>query len=375
MKNLKQVGLIGYYGVLHLLTIITSIIFIANTTSMNIPLAFLVSGIGVLVFTFVTKGKTPLALGLSGSYVAGVIYVSSTQGVEYAVGGALLAGVIYVLFAVLIKYFPKILNLFTPTILSLAILFIALNLLPIGVSVASLSPITGLVVFVSVLFLSQFKRTKALSFPLGIAVGTVAHSLLFGLQPSLTNGSLELIKPQFSMLSFTSISVIAVAVLFEALGDSKLVCDTVGTEYKPHRIIMGNGLATIVGALFGSSNPVTTYSESTGFLMDTKWFKWQSTIVTGLLLIVLALIPQVSVLISYIPTACFGGLLVYLFTMIMTHRISVLDLSDSKTQVLGIVGLGLFYLTPTLTTAISPIAVAMVGLVLTNVLLNKKVKC
>lgn len=372
MNKIKEFGQIGYYGILHLLTIITSIIFIASTTNMNLPLGFLVCGIGTLVFTLVTRGKTPLALGLSGSYVAGVIAVTSTQGIEYAVGGSLLAGVIYVLVAVLIKHYPKVLNLFTPTILSLAILLIALNLLPIGVSVVSLAPATGLVTFIAVLILSQIKKIKAYAFPLSLLLGTVFHSLTVGLEPTLSNGSIEFITPQFSMFAFTSISVVAIAVLFEALGDSKLVSDVTGTEYKPHRIILGNGLSTIIASLFGSSNPATTYTESTSFLMETKWFKWQSTVVTGLLLIALALIPQVSVLISYIPTAAFGGLLIYLFSMVASHRISTINLENDNNLLLGIVALGLFYVTPTVLPSVSPIAVAMIGLVLTNLILNKK---
>ena len=371
MNKIKEYGLISYYGILHLLTIITSIIFVANTTGMNMPLAFLVSGIGTLIFTLITKGKTPLALGLSGSYVAGVIAVSTTQGVEFAVGGTLLAGVFYILFAILIKYFPKILNLFTPTILSLAILFIAFNLLPIGVNVVKLAPITGLITFVSVLLFSQIKRTKQFSFPLGLLIGSIVHAFLYGLSPSLSSSTIEFIRPQFSMLGFTSISIVAIAVLFEALSDSKLVSDVTDTEFKPHRIIMGNGLATVIGALFGSSNAVTTYTESTSFLMETKWFKWQSTVLTSILLIVLALIPQVSVLISYIPIASFGGLLLYLFSTVATYRISELDLSNNKTFLLGVTGLGLFYVTPALSNSISPIAVAMLGLVMVNYIYDK----
>ena len=370
MKNYSKVI---YYGILHTLTVLTSIIFIANTTSMNLPLGFLVCGIGTLLFTLITKGKTPLVLGLSGSYVAGVIAVSTRQGLSYAVGGTLMAGVIYCLIALLIKYNPKILNLFTPTILSLTILLIALNLIPIGVSVASLAPMTGLVTFISVLILSLIKKVKTYSFPISLLIGTVFHAITVGLTPSLTSGIIEFSKPQFSVFGFTSISVVAIAVLFEALGDSKLVSEVTGTEYKPHRIIFGNGLSTIVAALFGSSNPVTTYTESTSFLMETKWFKWQSTVVTGLILIMLGVIPQVSVLISFIPTASFGGLLIYLFSMIASHRISTLDLSG-KNMTLGIVALGLFFITPTVLPSVSPIAVAMLGLVITNLVLNRSIK-
>ena len=187
-----------YYAIFHVLTVLSSIIFVTTTVGFNLPLMLILSGIGTLIFMFCTKKELPIVCSISGSYTAGIIAVSSTYGAEYAVGGTLIAGLIYIVVGLLIKKYPNILNLFPKYILSVAVLLISLNLLPIGVNVASTQPVTALVTLIAVLITSMIPKVKTYSFPIALTIGTLFHAVTVGLTPSAMATELALTFPKIA---------------------------------------------------------------------------------------------------------------------------------------------------------------------------------
>lgn len=359
-----------YYGFLHMLVVLTATVLIGSICSIPTPLVFFTTGIGSLIFTATTRGKLGISLGLSGAWV-GTILTVAPLGLGYMVGTTLLAGIIYMLVGYLIQKNPKVLNLFNPTILNMAVLFIALGLINTSVGILATAPWTAIVTIIGIGIASMIKRTEAFSFPIGIAVGTVFHALVHGLTPTTYEAFIpSLVVPQFSVASVLA-SVVAVFILTESLGDSKLVADSTNNKYEPDKVIIGNGLATLVAGLFGGM-PVTTYSESCGFVVATKNNRWQSAVIAGVLFVIMSFIPQVSTLVSYIPIEALAGVLMYLFTMVATTKISALDFKNPKTVLLGISGLSAFYIAPTVFPNISQIAIAMIVLVVVNALLKLK---
>lgn len=358
-----------YYAILHVLTVLTSIIFVTTSIDFNLPVAFIASGIGTLIFMFCTKKELSIITGISGSYISGLIVVSSTYGPEYAVGGTLIAGLIYIVVGLLIKKYPSILNLFPKYILSIAVLLIALNLLPIGVNVVAVQPVTGLVTLIAVLIASMISKVKTYSFPIALVIGTLFHALTVGLTPSAMTTELVLTFPKFNLYSFTLIGSVAFCILFECLGDCRLMADSVGKELKPHRVILGNGLATFVSGIFGGA-PLTSYTESVAYVRETKHFSPISIAISAILLIVLGFIPQLTMLISYIPTACFGALLIYLFSMVMINTINTLSFVSERQIKVGIIAIAFFFIGPVAIPSVSPIALG----ILTATVANKVLK-
>ena len=358
-----------YYAIFHVLTVLSSIIFVTTTVGFNLPLMLILSGVGTLIFMICTKKELPIVCSISGSYTAGIIAVSATYGAEYAVGGTLLAGLIYIVVGLLIKKYPNILNLFPKYILSVAVLLISLNLLPIGVNVASTQPVTALVTLIAVLIASMISKVKTYSFPIALTIGTLFHAVTVGLTPSAMATELALTFPKFNLYSFTLIGSVAFCILFEALGDCRLMADSVGKELKPHRVILGNGLATFVGSLFGGA-PLTSYTESVAYVRDTKHFSPVSIVISAILLIVLGFIPQLTMLISYIPTACFGALLIYLFSMVMINTVNTLDFANERQIKVCIIAIAFFFIGPVAIPSISPIALG----ILTATVANKVLK-
>ena len=359
-----------YYGVLHMLVVLTATVLIGSICSIPTPLVFFTTGLGTLLFTLATRGKLGICLGLSGAWV-GTILTVAPLGLGYMAGTTLVAGLIYGLVGFAISKKPQVLKLFNPMILNMAVLFIALNLINTSVGILATAPWTAIVTIVAIGIASMIKRTEPFSFPIGIGVGTLFHAIVHGLTPTAYSAFIPtLVTPQFSVASVLA-SVVAVFILTESLGDSKLVADASGSKYEPDKVIIGNGLATFVAGLFGGM-PVTTYSESCGFIVATKNTRWQSTVITGLVFILMSFIPQVSTLVSYIPMEALAGVLMYLFTMVATTKISALDFKNPKTVLLGISGLSAFYIAPLVFPSISQIAIAMIVLVVVNALLKLK---
>ena len=101
--SLKNIG----YSFVFMLINITSITVITSLTGLNMPMAFIASGLATLLFHKLTHNKIPSFIGMSGTFVGSMIAVSSTQGVEYALGGVVMAGVCYLLMALAFFKFQK----------------------------------------------------------------------------------------------------------------------------------------------------------------------------------------------------------------------------------------------------------------------------
>ena len=57
--------------------------------------------------------------------------------------------------------------------------------------------------------------------------------------------------PTFAFNTTTFVaSLIFFALATEALGDSKLAADVTGNKYEPDKVILGNGVASIVGRVY-----------------------------------------------------------------------------------------------------------------------------
>lgn len=359
-----------YYGFLHMLVVLTATVLIGSICSIPTPLVFFTTGLGTLLFTLTTRGRLGISLGLSGAWVGTILSVAPL-GLGYMAGTTLLGGAIYMAVGYAIRKNPKVLKIFNPMILNMAVLFIALSLINTSVGILATAPWTAIVTIIGIGIASMNKRTEALSFPIGIALGTLFHAIAYGLTPTVYEAFVpSLVVPQFSVASIMA-SIVAVFILTESLGDSKLVADSTGNKYEPDKVIIGNGVATFVAGLFGGM-PVTTYSESCGYVVATKNNRWQSVIITGLLFMIMAFIPQVSTLVSYIPIEALAGVLMYLFTMVATTKIQALNFKNPKTVLLGISGLSAFYIAPIVFPNISQIAIAMIVLVVVNALLKLK---
>ena len=355
-----------YYGILHAITILTATVLVGGLAGISVPAILFGTGIGTIIFTLITKGATPIALGSSGAWL-GTCIAMSAYGLDHVLGVTILGGIWYVLFALLIKWKPQILKVFTPYILHLAVMMIALNLVGTAVGLVMAAPVTAITTVIAILVFNHSKA-KRFAFPLGIVAGTIIHAILYGLTPSL-GGIYEFgfTAPAFNVTTLMA-SLAFIGIACEALGDSKLVSEIAGTKYEPDKVILGNGVASIVAGLFGMM-PVTTYSESCGLCRATKHTSKQSIIICGLIYLAMAFIPAVNYVIGLIPGAALAGMLLYLFSMVGVQKMSDVTLDNEHKVSVATIGLAAFFLAPQLLPSVSQICVGMVAMIVTHLIL------
>ena len=366
MKN-KYVGIL-YHSVMQCLTMLTATVLIGTLAGISLPVTLFTTGLGCIVFTIVTKGKTPIGVGLSGSWL-GTMIAMSAFGADHIIGTTILGGIFYILLALLIKWKPQVLKIFTPLILNLAVMFIALNLIGIGVGLVMEAPLTGIATIIGIALFSQFKHTKQVAFPLGIITGTIIYASMFGL--GSTGSAIfipHFIAPAFNLTTLGA-SLIFFALATEALGDSKLAADATGNKYEPHKVIMGNGIASIFAGLFGGMS-VTTYSESCAYVRATKYAHPLAIVGAGLLFIAMSFIPPVNYVISLIPKPALAGMLLYLFSLVAASKIGDVKIENDSDMLVVIMGLSAFFLAQSFIPSVSQIAISMVAMVATHIILK-----
>jgi xanthine/uracil permease len=81
------------------------------------------------------------------------------------------------------------------------------------------------------------------------------------------------------------------------------------------RTFMGDGLGTIVSALFGGTGE-TTYAENIGVLGITRVFSIWVFGIAAVVAILLGFIPKFGALVNSIPLSVLGGIEIYLFGLI-----------------------------------------------------------
>lgn len=379
-----------WIGLIHSFVSFTSIAVVASILGVNLVLAFLFAGVGTIVFHLVTKNQIPSVLGLSGLFIGGLLYVGQTYGMPYVFGGIIIAGLVYIVFGlIMLKFQDQVMKLFPDWLLSMVILLIAFSLIPIGLNLATSNLLVALVAIATTALVDIFghRNMKPFAMPLGIVVATIVASLTgsVSLSVAFTPIAIDWVMPKFGMEAMLTLGMIALVVLFEMLGDIKNTSSIVGKdlfkEVGVGRISIGNGLATLFGG-FGNASCYTTYAENNAFLMQTKHYSPTTQIFTGIFFMLFAFITPLHSLVASLPVEAFGGVLVYLYSMVAINAIrnivnSGVDLNKNE-RVFGIMTVMLAVSMFTFTImgiSISSVAIsAIVGIVLNTVFNRKKDK-
>lgn len=346
----------------HLFAMFGATVLVPLLTGMNPAVALVSAGIGTLLFHLVTKGIVPVFLGSSFAFIAAIAAVvgNSELGIEYAQGGIIAAGAVYLLFA-LLAYFIGADNLrrfFPPVVTGPVIIVIGVNLAGTAINDARGANMTGadplvnwlialfvliIVVLASVFAKGFFKLVPILT---GIVGGYLLCLVLnacgvFHMNfapiaqaswvniPYVTEGFFTL--PKFNWMVILSIAPVALVTFMEHVGDITTNGAVVGKDFfkNPglHRTLLGDGLATMVAGFIGGP-PNTTYSENTGVLATTKNYNPRLLRLTAVFAIILGLFGKFGAVLQTIPDPVKGGVEIILFGMIASIGIRTLAESD-----------------------------------------------
>ncbi len=348
-----------WYGLLHVLVALSAILFVCGITGINLPLSFLTIGIGTLIFHFCTKNKLAVLMGVSASYIGGMAIVGATYGPAYVAGGVVVSGLVYLLAGTLFKWKPQLYDAFPKYILNIAVFLIALNLLPIGASMITENiMVAALTVLIGFMLYSN-KNTSSWAFPGALMAGTAISAITGNIATMEQGAALTFTAPAFNMASFSLIGVVAIAVVFESLGDSTNCANAQGIKLDGKdygNILIGNGLASAVSGTLGGL-PLTSYSENVGFIYLTGYKRPNAQLVSSLIFIGMAFVPGIATIFSIIPGFVYGAMLLFLFAMIGANSVKNISLAREKDMLVFVAMLTTFFICPA--DLYSPIAAAI----------------
>lgn len=337
-------------GLQHTFTMFGATVLVPILTGLSISVSLFMAGICTLVFHLITKGKVPVFLGSSFAFIAPIIVVSDLYGKEYALGGIVVAGAVYLLFAILIKLLgpKKIMSLFPPIVTGPVISIIGLMLAGTAIQQASTNWMLAAVSFITVAVVSIFAKGFMKFIPIicGLIVGYIV-GLVTGNVEFAVSGSGIIALPDFTIAKFSLpaimiVAPVAIATMVEHIGDVLAIEEITGKDIinDPglHRTLIGDGFGTMLSAMFGGPAN-TTYSENTGVLALTKVTHPVVMRIAACFAIILGLFPAVANLIASIPTGVIGGISIVLFGMIAavgfrTMVENKIDFKDSRNLII-----------------------------------------
>ncbi len=409
----------------------------ASGSEMSTSAALFGAGVGTLVYVLFTKAKSPVFLGSSFAFL-GSMMTAFAGAASMAVGylgliiGAILAGLVYVILAAVVKAVGvKWINKIMPAVVigpTVAIIGLSLAGNAVGDLQTSnieggssyVALICGLVTLAVTMLCSVYgkKMAKLIPFIIGILAGYAVATCFYFIGSATGNTALQVINydaliSNFSTISFSSFIALPDFTFLKALGGFSAISGsyigTIAVAFVPvafvvfaehiadhknlssiiehdlledpglARTLLGDGIGSMAGAFFGGC-PNTTYGESVGCVAITKNASVATIICTAFEAIIIAFIAPFVAFLSTIPSCVMGGVCIALYGFIAVSGLKMLqkvDLDDNRNLftasvilIAGVGGMALNFGNVTIT----EVACALILGILTNVMLGKKKK-
>ena len=335
-------------------TVLVPILVQGYGLPLSIQTTLLFAGLGTLLFHVCTKMKVPAFLGSSFAYLGGFETVakldagkyagmSGDEKLAYALGGIVIAGLLYLVLALLFKMLgaKKVMRYFPPIVTGPMIIMIGLNLSGSAINNAATCWWLALVAMAIIVVANIWGKgmVKIIPILLGV-VGSYLVALIAtacgaqlpdadGVMQPLVNfasvskanliGLQQFVIAKFDVSAILVMAPIAIAAMMEHIGDVSAISSTTGRNFIEdpglHRTLVGDGLATALAGMFGGPAN-TTYGENTGVLALSKVYDPRVVRLAAVYAIILSFSPKFDALVNSIPAAIVGGVSFILYGMI-----------------------------------------------------------
>lgn len=454
IKDKPKFGQLIVFAFQQLLAILAATIAVPSIVGngMSQSAALFGAGVGTIVYLLFTKFNSPVFLGSSFAFIGSMFAAfggaaSAEAGYAGIIFGALFAGLVYVVIAIIVKFagvkwinkiMPAVVIGPTVSIIGLSLAGNAIGDLTKGKvgfnetvetvvdgvvtetalnfhSTASVYVclICGLITLFTVILCSVYgkKMAKLIPFIIGILAGYAAAAIFTVIGIKTNNLALQVIDfsvfsdmkifavPDFSfMMAAKGLSAInakylitvavayvpvAFVVFAEHIADHKNLSSVIGKELLEdpglHRTLLGDGVGSIAGALFGGC-PNTTYGESVGCVAITGNASVVTILATAVMAIVISFFGPFVTFLATIPNCVMGGVCVTLYGFIAVSGLKMIqnvDLGKNRNLfvvavilICGIGGLTVSFGKVTLTS----IACALILGIIANAILPKDVE-
>ncbi len=403
--------------------------------AMSTAAALFGAGVGTLIYLLFTKRKSPVFLGSSFAFI-GSMTAAFAGAVSVAAGylgliiGAVLAGLVYVIIALIVKFagvgwinkvMPSVVIGPTVAIIGLSLASNAISDLQTANAGGDsrLAVLCGVITLIVTMLCSTYgkKGVKLIPFIIGILAGYVVAAVftLIGTVadiPALMITNFAPIKalwengigistfvsvPEFTFITafngvkdidFTYISTliaayvpVAFVVFAEHIADHKNISSIIEKDLLEEpglsNTLLGDGIGSMFGAFFGGC-PNTTYGESVACVAITRNASVATIFTTAVLAMIISFCNPFVAFVNSIPSCVMGGVCMALYGFIAVSGLKMIQKVDleknsnlfvvSAILIAGIGGLSLTFGKVTITT----IACALILGIVVNIILSKE---
>lgn len=365
VENLINNGTIGY-----------------EMINMSQAAALFGAGVGTIVYLLFTKFNSPVFLGSSFAFLGSMTAafagaVSAQAGYVGIILGAVFAGLVYVVIAVIVKIagvkwinklMPAVVIGPTVSIIGLSLAGNAVGDLQKSAFSGDANPnniyvsiAVGLVTLFTVILCSVYgkKMGKLIPFIIGILAGYAVAAIFTVIGIKTGNDALKIIDfnvfggmklfavPDFTFITALNgikainaayVATVAVAyvpvafvVFAEHIADHKNLSSVIGKDLLEdpglHRTLLGDGVGSMAGAFFGGC-PNTTYGESVGCVAITGNASVITILVTAVMCIIMSFFGPFVTFLSTIPSCVMGGVCVTLYGFIAVSGLKMIQKVD-----------------------------------------------
>ncbi len=361
---------------------------------MSASAALFGAGIGTLVYQLFTKFRSPVFLGSSFAFI-GSMFAAFAGGVSMSLGylglilGAVFAGLVYVIIALVVKFVGVgwINKLMPAAVIGPTVALIGLSLASAAIKdVFSYGPqdsngsfvmtgniwvsfICAMVTFIVVVLCSTYgkKMTKLIPFIIGVLAGYAVAAIFTVIGYTAGVDSLKIIdiapfqalvdggvgvKTFFAIPQFTFVEAIkgakefewsyaatiavayvpvAFVVFAEHIADHKNLSSIIDKDLLEdpglHRTLLGDGVGSIAGAIFGGC-PNTTYGESVGCVAITRNASVATITTTAIMALLISFVSPFVAFLDSIPGCVMGGVCITLYGFIAVSGLKMIQKVD-----------------------------------------------
>ena len=442
VKDKPKFGQVIVFAIQQLLAILAATIAVPAIVGngMSQSAALFGAGVGTLVYLLFTKFRSPVFLGSSFAFLGSMAAafaggVSASAGYLGMIIGAVMAGLVYVIIALIVKFAGvKWISKLMPAVVigpTVAIIGLSLSGNAIGDAVGVAKDAGGafimdahagvclacaVVTLAVTMLCSVFgkKMLKMIPFIIGIVSGYIAATVFTLIGNAAGIDALKVIDfsafadlqwvPKFTFITAFSggydfgdagsiasyIGTVAAAyvpvafvVFAEHIADHKNISSIIESDLLEdpglHRTLLGDGVGSMVGAFFGGC-PNTTYGESIGCVAISGNASVVTILATAVLAIIASFFAPFVAFLATIPSCVMGGVCIALYGFIAVSGLKMLqnvDLGENRNlfivSVILIAGVGGLVLKFGSVT-ITEVACALILGILTNLILPEKKK-
>lgn len=437
IKNKPSFGKTVLFAIQQLLAIMAATIAVPAIVGngLSASAALFGAGVGTFIYLLFTKSASPVFLGSSFAFI-GSMFSAFGGAASLAAGywgliiGAVMAGLVYVIIAVIVKACGTawIDKLMPPVIIGPTVSIIGLSLS--GNAVGDLMKssveggsvyvalICGLVTLAVTMLCSTYSKKigRLIPFIIGILAGYALASVFAIIGYATKNPSLIVINysaltslnwksvsayislPKFTFILggtaglkgitgsylltlFAAYVPVAFVVFAEHLADHKNLSSIIGTDLLKEpgltRTLLGDGVGTMVSTLFGGC-PNTTYGESIGCVAITRNASTITIWFCAVLCVIFSLLTPLVAFLETIPSCVMGGVCIALYGFIAISGFKMfqkVDLNKNRNlfvaSVIFIIGVGGMVVSFG-KVEIRTVACALILGILTNIMLSKE---